>query len=133
MIKWAGWLITLCGVGHTLGSLIETAPHYAGDWFRWALWEEQNSDPLAMTHTTAAFWYSVYSFGPPLFVVGLTVLWLNRRGIIPPPFIAWCAVAWTSTTTVLSGPSPLLLLLIAAALLLAGARRGSPTPQVTTT
>ena len=35
MIKWAGWLITLCGVVHTLGSLVETAPRYAEGWLSW--------------------------------------------------------------------------------------------------
>ncbi|MEV0297639.1 DUF6463 family protein [Nocardia sp. NPDC050710] len=134
MIKWAGWLITLCGVGHTLGALVQTIPHYAEDWFSLALWEKQNTDPIAMTHTTAAFWYTAFSFGPPLIVVGLMVLWLSRRGIAPPPFIAWSVACWTVITAVLSGPSPLLLLLIAAVLLLVGARRaarsGNTTPQV---
>ncbi|WP_280274944.1 DUF6463 family protein [Nocardia wallacei] len=125
MIKWAGWLITLCGLGHTLGALTQTVPHYAGDWFSWALWEEQNNDPVAMSHLTAAFWYSVFSFGPPLFMVGLIVLWLNRRQISPPSFIAWSVVCWTLITAILSGPSPLLLLLIAAVLLLVGARRAA--------
>ncbi|MFX0579333.1 DUF6463 family protein [Nocardia nepalensis] len=121
MIKWAGWLITVCGVGHTLGSLAQTVPHYAEDWFSWALWD---SDLVAMSHTTAAFWYSAFSFGPPLILVGLTVLWLGRRRITPPPFIAWSVACWTLITAVLAGPSPLLLLLLAAVLLLVGARRG---------
>ncbi len=120
MIKWAGWLITLCGVGHTTGSLVQTLPHYAGDWFRWKLWD---GDLVTMNHTTAGFWYSAFSFGPPLIVIGLTVVWMARRGITPPAFIAWCAVGWTLITAALSGPSPLLLLLVAATLLLVGARR----------
>lgn len=134
MIKWAGWLITLCGVGHTLGALAQTVTRYAEGWFSWALWEEQNKDLVTMSHTTAAFWFSAYSFGPPLIVVGVTVLWLSRRGITPPPFIAWSAASWTLVTAVLSGPSPLLLLLLAAVLLLVGARRsGSPAPQANPT
>lgn len=40
MIKWAGWLTTLCGVVHTLGSLVETAPRYAEGWLSWELLEE---------------------------------------------------------------------------------------------
>lgn len=120
MIKWAGWLITLCGVGHTVGSLVQTLPHYAGDWFRWALWD---GDLVTMNHTTAGFWYSAFSFGPLLILIGLTVVWMERHRITPPAFIAWSAVGWTVVTAVLSGPSPLLLLIVAAALLLAGARR----------
>lgn len=123
MIKWAGGLIVLCGVGHTLGALVQTAPQYAGSWFSWALWEEHNNDPLAMSHTTAAFWYSVYSFGLPLLLIGVIVLWMGRQGITPPPFIAWSVAAWTAVGAVLSGLSPLLFLLPAAALLLVGARR----------
>lgn len=128
MIKWAGLLIVLCGLGHTIGALVETAPQYAGSWFSWALWEASNNDPLAMSHTTAAFWYTAYSFGLPLLLIGLIVLWLDRQGIIPPPFIAWSVAAWTVVTAVLSGLSPLLLLLIAAVLLLLAARR-SAQPQ----
>ncbi|CAA9391667.1 MAG: hypothetical protein AVDCRST_MAG03-658 [uncultured Rubrobacteraceae bacterium] len=93
MIKWAGWLITLCGVGHTLGSLVETAPRYAGGWLSWALWEESNANPDAMSHITGAFWYSWYSFGVQLILVGLTVLWLGRRNVTPPPFTAWTLAA----------------------------------------
>ncbi|MBC6449561.1 DUF6463 family protein [Actinokineospora xionganensis] len=121
----AGGLIVLCGLGHSIGALVQTAPHYAGSWFGWALWKEQNNDPLAMSHTTAAFWYSVYSFGLPLLLIGVIVLWLDRRGITPPPFIAWSVAAWTVIGTVLSGFSPLLFLLVAAALLLVGGRRST--------
>ncbi|RMI32672.1 DUF6463 family protein [Nocardia stercoris] len=125
MIRWAGWLITLCGVGHTMGALTQTIPHYGQDWLTWALWEKQNSDLVAMSHTTAAFWYTAFSFGPPLIVIGLAVLWMTRHGITPPSFIAWSVASWTLITAVLSGPSPLLLLLLAAVLLLIGARRAA--------
>jgi hypothetical protein len=132
MIKWAGFLITLCGVGHTLGALAQTAPRYAEAWFGWALWEETNRNLVEMSHTTAAFWFTVYSFGVPLILIGLTVLWLGRRNITPPPFVAWTLAAWTLVGEVLSGPSPLLLVLLANVLLLAGARRArhrdNPTP-----
>jgi hypothetical protein len=89
MIAWAGFLITLCGVGHTLGALGQTAPRYAGAWFDWALWAEANRNLAEMTPTAAAFWFTVYSFGAPLILFGLTVFWLSRRAIAPPPFLAW--------------------------------------------
>jgi hypothetical protein len=126
MIAWAGVLITLCGVGHTLGALAQVAPRYAGAWFGWALWEDANRNLAEMSHTTAAFWFTAYSFGPPLVLLGLTVLWLGRRHIAPPPFVAWAMAAWTIVGEVLSGPSPLMLLLIAAVLLLIGDRRARP-------
>ncbi|MEU1372350.1 DUF6463 family protein [Streptomyces triculaminicus] len=120
MIKWAGWIITLAGIGHTLGSLLETAPDYAGTWFGggWNL-----GDYPEMSDATVAWWYSVFSFGPPLLLTGLTVLWFARRGMTPPAFIAWAMVAWVVLGFVVDGPSPLLVLLVAAYLLLVGARR----------
>lgn len=136
MIKWAGRIIVLCGVAHLLGALWMTAPRYAEGWFSWALWEEQNRGFVEMTHTTAAFWFTVYCFSVPLILVGLTVLWLDRRGITPPTFIAWTVAAWTLVGEVLSGPSPLVLLLVATGLLLAGARRSAgrdePVPDAVT-
>jgi hypothetical protein len=123
MITWAGFLITLCGIGHTLGALAQTVPRYAEGWFSGALWEETNHNLVEMSHTTAAFWFTVYSFGVPLILIGLTVHWLGRRNITPPPFIAWALAAWTVVGEVLSGPSPLLLVLLASILLLAGAHR----------
>ncbi|MFD5323281.1 DUF6463 family protein [Streptomyces sp. NPDC127092] len=120
MVKWAGWMITLAGIGHTLGSLLQAAPDHAGTWFD-GLW---NSGAYPeMSDATVAWWYSMYSFGPPLLLIGLTVLWLERRGVTPPLFIPWAVAAWVVVGFVVDGPSPLLVLLVAAGLLLAGARR----------
>lgn len=123
MIKIAGVLITLCGVGHTLGALVQTVPRYGAAWFGFALWESVNTDLIEMTHVTAGFWFTMYSFGPLLLLLGATVLWLGFRHISPPPFVAWSLAGWVVITEVLSGPSPLLLLLPAAALLLVAAFR----------
>jgi hypothetical protein len=132
MIKWAGRLIVLYGAAHTLGALtVEGAARHAGAWFSGELW----GDDLAnMSPANSAYWLSVMSFGPPLILVGLTVLWLDRRGITPPPFIAWTLGIWTVVDTVVAGPGSGqgLILLLAAGLLLAGARRAThrdnPTP-----
>ncbi|GGP37850.1 DUF6463 family protein [Streptomyces abikoensis] len=120
MVKWAGWIITLAGTGHTVGSLVEAAPEHAGTWFGggWNL-----GDYPDMSDATVAWWYSVFSFGPPLLLVGLTVLWLDRRGMRPPLFVPWAMAAWVVVGFVVDGPSPLLILLVAAGLLLADARR----------
>ena len=140
MIKWAGRIIVLCGVAHLLGALWMTAPRYAAGWFGGALWQERTHNQIhlvEMSHSTAAFWFTVYCFSVPLILVGLTVLWLERRGITPPTFIEWTVAAWTIVGEVLSGPSPLVLLLLAAGLLLAGARRAThqdnPMPHAVTT
>jgi hypothetical protein len=119
MIKWAGWIIVLAGVGHTLGSLVETAPEHVGTWFSGSLWSETGY--AGLSDAAVGFWYSVFSFGPPLLLIGVLVLWLDRRGVTPPSFIAWAIATWTVVTFVASGPSPLPILLVAAGLLLVGA------------
>jgi hypothetical protein len=121
MVKWAGWMITLAGVGHTLGSLIETVPNHLGTWFDGSLWSE--TDYAAFSDAAAGFWYSAFSFGPPLLLIGVTLLWMERRGVTPPPFIAWAIASWVIVTFVASGPSPLPILLVASGLLIAAARR----------
>ena len=130
MIKWAGRLIVLYGAAHTLGALtVEGAARHAGAWFSGELW----GDDLAnMSPANSALWLSVDSFGVPLVVVGLMVLWLYRRGITPPPFIAWTLGIWTVVDAVVLLLTPWPILLLANVLLLVGARRArhrdNPTP-----
>lgn len=55
------------------------------------------------------------------------MLWLDRRGITPPPFIEWTLGLWTLVDTVVLGPLPGqgLIILLASGLLLTGARRAA--------
>ena len=76
-----------------------------------------------MSDAGVALWLTVDSFGVPLILVGLTVLWLDRRGITPPAFLGWTVGVWAVVEAVIFGPSPSWLLPVAAALLLVGARR----------
>jgi len=125
MIKGAGRLIVLYGSAHPLGALTaEGAARHAGTWFSGELWGE---DLAAMSPAMSAYWLTVNSFGPPLILIGLTVLWLDRRGVPPPPFLAWSFAAWIVLGIVVAGPGvgQDLILLIAAGLLLAGARRAA--------
>ena len=82
---------------------------HAGAWFSGELWGDDLAD---MSPANSALWLSVDSFGVPLIVVGLMVLWLDRRGITPPPFIAWTLGIWTVVDAVilLFTPWPILLL-----------------------
>jgi hypothetical protein len=133
MIRWAGWLITLYGAAHTLGALtVLGAARHAGVWFSGGLW---GGDLVTMSPAMSAYWLSVNSFGVPLIVVGLTVLWLVRHGITPPPLIAWTLGMWTVVDIVGSGPLPAqwLIILLANILLLVGARRGTLQPYADTT
>lgn len=121
MIKWAGWIITLCGTAHTLGALtVEKAAHHAGTWFSGGLWHEDLAD---MSAAGSAYWLSLDSFGIPLVLIGLTVLWLDRRGITPPAFIAWTLGVWTVVDAVILPFTPWPLFVLACALLLTGIRR----------
>jgi Family of unknown function (DUF6463) len=123
MIRWAGRLIVLYGAGHMLAALTaEGAASHAGAWFGGEVW---GGDFESMSPAMSAYWLTVNSFGLPLVVVGLTVLWLDRRGITPPTFIAWTLGIWTVVDSVIAGPGAGqgLILLVAIILLLVGARR----------
>ncbi|MBF6163462.1 hypothetical protein IU486_01570 [Streptomyces gardneri] len=127
MIKWAGRLLVFLGVGHTLGSLLLVAPDHADSWFSAKLWrpEEGISE---MSPVMASFWLTTGSFGVPLIVVGLIVLWLDRRGMVPPPFVAWTLGIWAVVAAVILEPAPWVLAWIAVGLLALGARR-APAPK----
>ncbi|GFE18356.1 hypothetical protein Sgleb_64030 [Streptomyces glebosus] len=63
--------------------------------------------------------------GPPLLVVGLIVLWLDRRGITPPSFIAWSLGILGVVDAVILITTPWPLFLLACILLFAGGRRAA--------
>lgn len=121
MIRWAGRLIVLYGAAHTIGALtVVGAARHAPAWFRRELWDE---DLARMSPANSAYWLSVDSFGIPLILIGLTVLWLDRRDITPPAFIAWTLAGWTAVDAVVLKPTPNGLIIVAAiVLLLAGSR-----------
>ncbi|WP_228802447.1 DUF6463 family protein, partial [Nocardia farcinica] len=99
MITWAGRLIVLFGAAHTILALtLMRAASHAGDWFSGALWRDDLAD---MSPANSALWLSLNSFGIPLVLVGLTVLWLDRRGITPPRFLAWVLSLWTAQCAVI--------------------------------
>ncbi|MFE5286848.1 DUF6463 family protein [Nocardia sp. NPDC056611] len=124
MIAWAGRLIVFFGAAHTMLALtLEGAARHAGDWFSGALWHD---DLSAMSPANSALWLSLDSFGIPLVMVGLTVLWLDRRGLTPPPFIAWILGAWTVLGAVIMPLTPWPIMAVATGLLVAGARHPAP-------
>ncbi|MGW2597653.1 DUF6463 family protein [Streptomyces klenkii] len=127
MIKWAGWIITFFGTAHTLLALTaERAARHAGTWFSGGLWSEDLAD---MSPAGSAYWLSLESFGIPLTLVGLTVLWLDRRGITPPAFIVWTLAGWTVVDAAVLPFTPWPLIGLACALLLIGARRARSARQ----
>jgi hypothetical protein len=112
----------LYGAAHTVLALtVEGAARHAGAWFSGELW---GADFANMSPANSAYWLTLASFGPPLIVIGLIVLWLDRRGITPPPFIAWTLGILTVVDAVILLLTPWPILLLANILLLIGARSG---------
>ena len=120
IVRWAGYLIVLIGVGHLVSALALTAPEHLGTWFTRGIWGE---DLAAMSPAHGAYWLTFGSFGPLQVVLGLTVLWLDRRGLVPPTFIAWTLAANAVLCGVIFGPAPWPVDLVSAGLLLTAAHR----------
>lgn len=123
MIRLAGWLIVFYGTAHTLGALtVEGAWRHAGVWFSGGLWDGAFSN---MSPAMSAYWFSLDSFGIPLILLGLTIVWMNRRKIVPPAFVAWVLTAWTAVDAMILLLTPWPILMLANVLLLLGIRKAS--------
>ncbi|RRS01359.1 DUF6463 family protein [Glycomyces terrestris] len=118
-----GAIITLVGIVHSAVAPLQVAPRHGGAWLDGALWEQVNRDVTEFTPVTGAFWYSYYSFGIPMLLLGVTVLSLGLRGAAAPRVVPWILMLWTVIGEIASGPSPLLLLVLAGVLMLVGAAR----------
>lgn len=122
MIKWAGWIFTVLGAAHLVLGLALLAPHHAKAWATGELWTVEGS--LAeMSAADGGFWMTIGSFGAPLLALGLTVLWLHRKGIAPPAFIGWIVLIWSVAAALVFEPAPWIVGVIGAVLLLVGTRR----------
>jgi hypothetical protein len=122
MLKWSGWIFVVLGAVHTVLSLAMVVADHAGSWFTGGLWQSEGGF-LDMTDGMSSYWFSLASFGVPLFAIGLTILWLLRRGITPPAFLGWTLLAWALVNLVVLLLSPWILGVVAAVLYLAGVRR----------
>ncbi|MFC3960751.1 DUF6463 family protein [Nocardia jiangsuensis] len=122
MITWAGRLLLLLGAGHLLAGLVLTAPRHGGDWFSGGVWGE-GGDIIDMTPANSAFWLTAGSFGLPLALIGALVMWLDRRDIAPPTFLAVGLGVWSVFAAIIFEPAPWPVIWIAVGLLVAGARR----------
>ncbi|WP_280382516.1 DUF6463 family protein [Nocardia wallacei] len=128
MIRWGGYLLTFLGAGHTVAGLILTAPREGDAWFNGQLWQlDEGVTP--MSQPMATFWLTTGSFGIPLVMIGLLVVWLDRRDIVPPLFLAWMLGIWSLVCGVIMEPAPWPLAWIAVGLLVAGAHRAAAADQ----
>lgn len=118
MIKWAGRIIAFLGVFHLLTTSFFSF-RYADAWFAGELWFPDGG--LAeLGPAGGAFWLTPGSFGVPLALVGLLVMWLDRQGIAPPAFLAWTLGAWVTFSAVIMEPAPWVLVWVPVAMLLKG-------------
>lgn len=124
MIRWAGRIFVFLGIGHTVLSLALVAPEHAAKWFGAELWTPDEGI-MEMSAAMSAYWLSVGGFGVPLLAFGFTILWMDRRGLVPPAFLGWIVLVWAAANTVILLPSPWILAAVASVLYLAGVRRAS--------
>ncbi|RRS00840.1 DUF6463 family protein [Glycomyces terrestris] len=122
MIKWAGWTLTLLGAGHLVLGFALVAPAHAAAWAGGDLWLPGGTI-TDMPAAAGGFWLTIGSFGVPLLLLGLTVLWLDRRGVTPPMFVAWGIGAWSVVAGLIFEPAPWIVVTLGAVLLGAGVRR----------
>ncbi|MFC8044012.1 DUF6463 family protein [Nocardia sp. NPDC057353] len=122
MITWAGRLLLLLGAAHLVAGFALTTPRHSGDWFSGALWGA-GGDIIDMSPANSAFWLTAGSFGVPLVLIGGLVLWLDRRDIVPPLFLAAGLGIWSAFAAIVFEPAPWPVVWVAVGLLVAGARR----------
>ncbi|MCP2339775.1 DUF6463 family protein [Actinomadura rupiterrae] len=124
MIWWAGRGLALIGGGHlAIGLLLSRS--YFDDWFALRLWGHWTED----THQASYFWANPAGFGWPLLLIGLTVVWMDRRGITPPLFLAWMVLGWAVVCAVIAEPTPGPVLVAFAVMLLRGVQKASGRAQ----
>ncbi|MEV3938931.1 hypothetical protein AB0K52_23535 [Glycomyces sp. NPDC049804] len=124
MVKWSGRIFVFLGIGHTVLSLALVAPEHAAAWFSGGLWTPDEGI-LDMSPAMSGYWLGIGGFGVPLLAFGLTVLWMQRRGLTPPAFLGWTVLVWAAANTVILVLSPWILAVVASVLYLAGVRRAA--------
>ncbi|MFC9967091.1 hypothetical protein ACFVH4_22925 [Nocardia ignorata] len=88
------------------------------EWLTFELWGHWWED----TPAANSFWANPAGFGWPLLLVGSLIVWMDRRGIVPPEFLAWAVLGWGVVCAVVVEPTPAPVVVIAAILLLRGIR-----------
>ncbi|MEU0506000.1 DUF6463 family protein [Nocardia sp. NPDC005998] len=120
MITWSGRIIAFIGGGHLATGLLLSHAYFK-DWLSLQLWGHWAEDTLP----AQAFWSNPAGFGLPLLIVGLLVVWMDRRGIVPPAFLAWMVLAWGGVCALIVEPTPAPVVVAAAVLLLRGIHRAT--------
>ncbi|MGW6422818.1 DUF6463 family protein [Nocardia sp. NPDC055053] len=117
MIKWAGMVLAIIGGGHLAIGLLLSSSSF-DEWLSFELWGHWWED----TPAANSFWANPAGFGWPLLLVGSLIVWMDRRGIVPPEFLAWAVLGWGVVCAVIVEPTPGPVVVIAAVVLLRGIR-----------
>lgn len=127
MLKWAGWTMIGISLLHLVVLGMDAVP-LLPEWLSGRLWTLEHWQPMptqsaAMAANGAVFHATLGSFALPMLVFGALVLWMDRRGLVPPAFLGWGLGAWALLAGLVMAPSGYPLGLIPAALLVLAARR----------
>ena len=127
MLKWAGYTMIGMSVLHMLVLGMDALP-LLPSWLSGHLWTLEHWQPVAtqspgMAANGAVFHSTLGSFALPMLVFGFLVLWMDRRGLVPPAFVGWGIGAWALLAGLVVEPSGYPLGLIPAVLLILAARR----------
>jgi hypothetical protein len=127
---WGGILAMCGGVFHTVVSALMRQDAWAqilDEGFFNTVTLEPSADRLAVAE---AFWFSLGSFGVPLFLLGSLVTWLLRRGVPVPGWLGSGLVTWAVLIGLVSGfDGGTLILLAIGGLLAAGAWTAGRLPR----
>lgn len=134
LLRWAGGIMIVLGVGH-LGLLLVFSGEDVAGWVDRGVWaavplQVSASDaPTVESLTNAtAFWAGPGSFAVPLALLGCLVWWLAGRAVAVPAWLGWGIVVWTAIGGIVLVPSPFFAGTIAGVLIVVAARRSAATP-----
>lgn len=127
---WGGVLAVCGGIFHTVASVQlrhEVWAQIVDRGFFNTITLEPSADQLARAE---AFWFSVGSFGVPMFLLGALVTWQIRRGERVPVWLGCGVVAWAVLIGLLGGfDAGTIVLLLIGVLLTVGAWNARRVPD----
>lgn len=129
MLRWAGYGMIGMGMLHMLVLGMDALPQLSS-WLTGGLWTLEHWQPAltqsqAVLAGNAVFHSTLGSFALPMIVFGFLVLWMDRRGLVPPAFVGWGIGAWAVLAGLVMEPSGYPLGLIPAVLLVLAARKAT--------
>jgi Family of unknown function (DUF6463) len=127
LTKAAGWIAVAFGVVHVVVAPWETRDVWSqvvdDGW--WNTFTLDESTTLAQFERSEAFWRTLGSFGVPVLVLGLYVLWATRQRQRVPGWIGWIVLAWGLLLVTALPASPLWALAVSGGLIVLGDRRST--------